>query len=66
MLTPEPIIDPFPAWKLTLCHKDKAKYKRQEMTLAGGFGCLELCLHGIREHHDSDQSEHSMSWDLDQ
>ena len=36
------IKDPFCAWKPPLCHKDTAKGKKC-------FGCLELCLYGIRE-----------------
>ena len=46
---------------MTLCHKDTVKGKKC-------FGCLELCLYGIRElawqHHDLNQSEHSISTDL--
>ena len=42
----------------------------QEISLVGDFGCLELCLYGIRElemqHHDLNQSEHSIWTDLDQ
>ena len=37
----------------------------QEMPLLGGFGCHELVLYGTRElvyeHHDLNQSEHSVS-----
>ena len=43
LLTPAPMIDPFPAW------------------------WLKLCLYGIREqHHDLNQSEHSITMALDQ
>ena len=42
LLTPETIIDPFPAWKPPSCHEYTVKGKKK-----GGFGCLELCLYGI-------------------
>ena len=38
---------PGPRFRPPLHHKDTAK--RQEIPLVGGFGCLELCLYGIRE-----------------
>ena len=44
LLTPAPIIDPFPAWKPPiLMLKEPVKDKKYS------FGCLELCLYDIRE-----------------
>ena len=47
VLTTPPIIDPFPAKKPPLYHKDTTKGRK--CLLVGGFECLELCLYGIRE-----------------
>ena len=48
LLTPAPIIDPFPAWKPPILML-KRNMERIEMSLVGGFECLELVLYGIRE-----------------
>ena len=44
-----PMITSFHAWKSALNHKERHS-ETQEMPLVGigGFGCLELCLHGMR------------------
>ena len=41
------LIDPFCAWKPPLGHKDTTKGKKYTPTRA--FGCLKLCLYGIRD-----------------
>ena len=48
LMTPAPIIDPFSAWKPPIL-MPKRHSERQDVLLAGGFGCLELVLYGIRE-----------------
>ena len=62
LLTPPPFLNGSHPWTL--------KTQREEIPLVWGFKCLELCLYGIRElpsqHHDPNQSEHSLWLDLDQ
>ena len=45
LMTPAPIIDPFPAQShLSFCSKEPAKGKKGPKHLVGGFGCLKLVL----------------------
>ena len=48
LVAPLYIIDPFHAWKPQATLMPKSHTERKEMPLMGGFGCLELCLHGIK------------------
>ena len=64
LLTPAPIIDPFRTWRPSLCHKDTAKGKK--CPLLGGLSALSCVFMMVLQHYDLNQSERSVSMDLDQ